>query len=67
MGIQCTQLILVISQCKFAHTYIMLLRHYCRNEVTSALESSWFERQRAGRFAISTQESDQQLKVYQTR
>jgi hypothetical protein len=50
MGIQCTQLILVIPQCKSAHTYILLLRHYAENRVTSALELSYFERQRAKRF-----------------
>jgi hypothetical protein len=46
MGIQCTQLILVIPQCKSAN----LLRHYAENRVTSALELSYFERQRAKRF-----------------
>jgi hypothetical protein len=36
-------------------------------EVTSALKQVQFERQREGRFANLAYESDQQLKVYQTR
>jgi hypothetical protein len=38
IGIQCIKSILIISQCnKYAHTPILLLRHYCRFRVTSAL------------------------------
>jgi hypothetical protein len=51
MSIQCTQLILVIPQCKSAHTYILLLRHYAENRVTSALIYASFWKAKGERFA----------------
>ena len=58
--------ILVLSQCnKYAHTPILLLRHYCRFRVTSALVLGQIWRQREERFVKQTYECNQRLKVYQ--